>query len=144
MALRNIVRSRFIYPVATLLGIVLAFSGCAAVQSSSSSRTTPETVSVTVTPPTASVQVSKTQQFAAAVTNTTNTAVTWQVNGTTGSTIAGGCDDNRHLASSIHSERERTGHGYSRCHAPDCSYNIGTHGLGAGWAYADVQRHGPE
>jgi hypothetical protein len=84
MALRNIVRSRFIYPVATLLGIVLAFSGCAAVQSSSSSRTTPETVSVTVTPPTASVQVSKTQQFAAAVTNTTNTAVTWQVNGTAG------------------------------------------------------------
>lgn len=39
---------------------------------------------VTVQPPTASVSNFRTQQFMATVTGTANTAVTWQVNGTTG------------------------------------------------------------
>lgn len=41
-------------------------------------------VSVTVSPATASVTVGKKQQFSVAVGNTTNTTVTWKVNGTTG------------------------------------------------------------
>jgi hypothetical protein len=41
-------------------------------------------VGVAVTPSTASVQVSKTQQFSATVSGSTNTAVTWDVNGTVG------------------------------------------------------------
>src|SRR5216684_209394 len=45
----------------------------------------PQQVSVTVTPATPTVNDFATQQFTAAVTGTTNTAVTWQVN-----TVAGG------------------------------------------------------
>src|SRR5207248_1960913 len=41
-------------------------------------------VAVSVTPSTASVQTGGTQSFTATVTNTTNTAVTWQVSGITG------------------------------------------------------------
>lgn len=41
-------------------------------------------VSVTVSPKTPNVQASKTQQFTATVANTSNTAVTWQVNNVTG------------------------------------------------------------
>src|SRR5207249_3952372 len=41
-------------------------------------------VSVSVSPASASVPVSATQQFTANVTNTTNTAVTWAVNGVSG------------------------------------------------------------
>jgi hypothetical protein len=41
-------------------------------------------IQVTVTPATVSVADFKTQQFTAAVTGTTNTAVTWEVNGTVG------------------------------------------------------------
>jgi hypothetical protein len=45
---------------------------------------TSQPVSITVTPTTASVVAGKTQQFSATVSGTTNTAVTWQVNGVTG------------------------------------------------------------
>ena len=41
-------------------------------------------VSVSISPTSASVQTGTTQQFTATVTGTTNTAVTWQVNGVTG------------------------------------------------------------
>jgi hypothetical protein len=41
-------------------------------------------IAVTVSPTMPSVQVNSTQQFTATVTNTANTAVTWQVNGVTG------------------------------------------------------------
>jgi hypothetical protein len=44
----------------------------------------PQQVSVTVTPATPTVNNFATQQFTATVTGTTNTAVTWQVNGVTG------------------------------------------------------------
>lgn len=48
-------------------------------------------VTVTVTPATANVALGKgTQTFSAAVTNTTNTAVTWQVNGTVGGSASVG------------------------------------------------------
>ena len=41
-------------------------------------------VTVTIAPTTASISAQKTQQFAATVTGTSNTAVSWQVNGVTG------------------------------------------------------------
>lgn len=44
----------------------------------------PPPVSVTVAPTSASLQVSQTQQFTATVTGSSNTAVTWQVNGVAG------------------------------------------------------------
>src|SRR5256885_11484098 len=44
----------------------------------------PAPIHVSVTPAAASVQTSGTQTFTATVTNTTNKAVTWQVNGITG------------------------------------------------------------
>ena len=46
--------------------------------------TPPPSISVSISPTTASVAVEATQQFAATVTGTSNTAVTWSVNGTTG------------------------------------------------------------
>ena len=48
------------------------------------SSTPPAPPSVAVSPATANVQEGGTQQFTASVTNTTSTAVTWQVNGVTG------------------------------------------------------------
>jgi hypothetical protein len=50
----------------------------------------PQQVTVTVTPATPTVNNFATQQFTAAVTGTTNTAVTWQVNGVTGGSQATG------------------------------------------------------
>src|SRR5256885_6506956 len=44
----------------------------------------PASIDVSVTPAAASVQTGGTQTFTAAVTNTTNKAVTWRVNGITG------------------------------------------------------------
>ena len=52
--------------------------------------TGPPPVSVTVSPATASVVVSATQQFTATVSNASNTAVTWQVNGVAGGDAAHG------------------------------------------------------
>ncbi len=46
--------------------------------------TVPPSISVTVSPTTATVAVSTTQQFAATVTGSTNTAVTWSVDGVIG------------------------------------------------------------
>ncbi|HNB74323.1 MAG TPA: hypothetical protein PLS70_24605, partial [Acidobacteriota bacterium] len=44
----------------------------------------PQTISVSISPTSASVQINAQQQFTASVTGTANTAVTWQVNGVTG------------------------------------------------------------
>ena len=48
-------------------------------------------VSITITPTSAAVPLGHTQQFIATVKNTSNTAVTWQVNG-----VVGGQRDHRH------------------------------------------------
>src|SRR5206468_3681647 len=56
-------------------------------QSASASLTitaSPTPVVISISPTAASVVTTKTQPFTATVTNTTNTAVTWQVNGVTG------------------------------------------------------------
>ena len=59
---------------------LLHISGCAGV----STTRIPIPVSVTISPTSATVPVGGTQQFTATVQNTSNTAVTWQVNGVTG------------------------------------------------------------
>ena len=60
--------------------LTLAWAGCGGGKSS----TTSTTVAVTISPTTASIAGGATQQFTATVTPTTNTAVTWQVNGENG------------------------------------------------------------
>jgi hypothetical protein len=57
----------------------LFLAGCGGGNSSSSN-----TVTVTITPPTATLSASQTTSFTATVANTSNTAVTWSVNGTQG------------------------------------------------------------
>src|SRR5947209_284474 len=59
---------------------VLETVGCAGV----STTPTPISVSVTISPILATVAAGGTQRFSAGVQNTSNTAVTWQVNGVTG------------------------------------------------------------
>ncbi len=62
-----------------LASLLLASCG-----SSSNNTSPPPTVSISVSPTTASVQTGATQQFTATVTGTSNTAVTWQVNSVAG------------------------------------------------------------
>ncbi|HKD84905.1 MAG TPA: hypothetical protein VKB58_09175 [Terriglobales bacterium] len=59
--------------------IVITLTACG-----SSSPTPPPPPTVTVTPATLNLQEGSSQQFMSAVTNTNQTAVTWQVNGVTG------------------------------------------------------------
>src|SRR5437879_1500164 len=76
--------------VAGLVAGLLHLAGCGGSGSEGSNGATPPPppppapIDVSVTPATASVQTGGTQSFIATVTNTTNTAVTWQVNGITG------------------------------------------------------------
>ena len=65
--------------VAAAIAILFAatMTGC-------SSSSTSGTVSISISPTSATVALGRTQQFTATVKNTSNTAVTWQVNGTTG------------------------------------------------------------
>ncbi len=69
--------------------LVLLLSGCGG-SSSPSPNFAVIQVSVSVSPVTASVAIGQTQQFSATVTGTTNTAVTWEVNGTVGGSAAVG------------------------------------------------------
>jgi hypothetical protein len=81
MASRAFTRSRNCCFVSSLLLILVFTAGCGGGSSGSS---TPQSITVSVTPTAAMVQVAGTQAFAAAVANTSNTAVTWQVNGVAG------------------------------------------------------------
>jgi Protein of unknown function (DUF1565) len=54
-------------------------------------------VSVAISPPSATVPTGRTQQFTATVQNTSNTAVTWQVNGVTGGNATVGTISNSGL-----------------------------------------------
>ena len=64
-----------------LLGIVVTWlAGC----TGSSTAPPPPAVSIVISLPTANVQTGGTQQFSATVSNSSNTAVTWQVNGVSG------------------------------------------------------------
>ena len=70
-----------------LLAVVTAliWAGCGGKKD-----TTPAGVAVTISPTTASVQGATTQQFTATVTGSTNTAVSWQVNGVSGGDATNG------------------------------------------------------
>ena len=69
--------------------LALLLSGCGG-SSSPPGNIIVQQVSVSVSPVTASVAIGQTQQFLATVTGTTNTAVTWEVNGTVGGSSAVG------------------------------------------------------
>lgn len=65
-----------------VLGLCAIISACG--NGYNGSYTPPSQISVTITPASVSVQTGKQVQFMASVLNATNTAVTWQVNGTAG------------------------------------------------------------
>lgn len=69
-----------------ILGLAAFLSGCGG----NSNTPPPPPVTLTISPASASVSTSATLQFTATVANTSNTAVTWQVNGTTGGNSAVG------------------------------------------------------
>ena len=71
---------RVIVSVAVVFAFLVTLAGCG--KSSSSTSTT--SVTVVITPNTATVNTGATQQFTVTIGNTTNTAVTWAVNGSTG------------------------------------------------------------
>jgi hypothetical protein len=90
-------QTRTSLPVLLLLATVLAASvciiGCASGGASSAGVTPPPpppSMSVTITPGSASVVLGATQTFVAAVTNASNTGVTWSVNGIAGGSPAVG------------------------------------------------------
>src|SRR5579864_1771044 len=68
------------WALAGALAATILVCGCA----SGGGSTPPPVISVTVAPTSASVRAGSAQAFTATVTGTTNTAVTWQVNGITG------------------------------------------------------------
>jgi hypothetical protein len=70
--------------------LVVGLSASLFLGSCSSSSPPPPPITVTVTPATATVGPGASTQFMATVTGTTNTAVTWQVNGTPGGSAAAG------------------------------------------------------
>src|SRR5690348_13294698 len=72
--------------VIIVLSCLVVFSGCGGGGSSSSSTT----VAITISPTTATLSQGQTTQFTATVTNSSNTAVTWQVGGVTGGSAATG------------------------------------------------------
>src|SRR5437762_11337965 len=87
---------------------VLETVGCAGV----STTPTPISVSVTISPILATVAAGGTQQFSAAVQNTSNTAVTWQVNGVTGGNATVGTISSSGLYTApgvVRSEERRVG-----------------------------------
>ncbi|HEV2177444.1 MAG TPA: hypothetical protein VGW33_09620 [Terriglobia bacterium] len=65
-------------------GLGLALAGCGGGVSSTPSLPAPPAVTVSVSPAAVTLSVGATQQFAAAVANATNTAVTWSVDGVAG------------------------------------------------------------
>jgi len=93
MALRRPARSASISAAALFLVVAFLNGGCASVQSSFSGGKTPQGVVVVVTPSQATITVASTQKFSATVTNTSNPAVVWQVNGMTGGDAAHGTID---------------------------------------------------
>ena len=89
MAFRRFGQLRAALCSGALIAGILSAWGCGNVKSASN---IPETKSVVISvdPPSASVQTSKTLTFTASVQNSSNTAVTWQVNNTPGGDAAHG------------------------------------------------------
>ena len=70
--------------------LVSSFLGCGGLVGSSPSQPPPSSVTVSVSPTSASMLLGEPQTFTATVTNSTNTAVTWSVNGIPGGNSAFG------------------------------------------------------
>ena len=85
---RSFTNARF-HRIAMALTIAAAFGlwGCGGSSTSSPAPTPPSLISVTVTPNSVTVLRDATQAFTAKVTGTTNTAVTWSVEESSGGTI---------------------------------------------------------
>lgn len=85
---RSFTNARF-HRIAMALAIAAAFGlwGCGGSSTSSPAPTPPSLISVTVTPNSVTVLRDATQAFTAKVTGTTNTAVTWSVEESSGGTI---------------------------------------------------------
>jgi len=73
------------------LFLILVMTACAGITSNPAQPTQQkQTVTIAVSPTSATLMVSKNQQFKAAVRGTNNTAVTWAVDGTAGGNAAVG------------------------------------------------------
>jgi len=83
------------FAISASLLILLAQAACSGTTShgSGNSGGNPATVSISVSPNPTSVRAGGGQTFTATVSGTSNTAVTWQVNGTTGGSVATGTID---------------------------------------------------
>jgi hypothetical protein len=75
--------------------VVLFLSGCAATAGNKIQPPPPPTPTVTVSPSTANIRAGDSFAFSAAVSGTTNIAVTWSVNGTAGGSAALGTIDSK-------------------------------------------------
>ncbi len=75
--------------------LAISVSGCAGTARSTNQPPSlpPSSVSVVVSPPTANIRAGDTFPFSVAVSGTTNIAVSWSVNGTTGGTTTSGTID---------------------------------------------------
>ena len=82
---RNLHQARRLYYIPSIAGVLLTF-GCSG-NNTNSNTPPPVAVSVTGVPQT---RIGTTVQFTATVTGTSNSAVTWQVNGVTGGSAATG------------------------------------------------------
>ena len=69
--------------------VLITISGCSSGQSSAGTSA-PPTVSITISPTSANVQVGSTAQFSSSVSGSTNVSVVWQVNGVTGGAATSG------------------------------------------------------
>jgi hypothetical protein len=77
------------------LFLALLLSGCAATTGNKIQPPPPPTLTVTVSPGTANIRAGDSFAFSAAVTGTTNTAVSWSVNGTAGGSATLGTIDSK-------------------------------------------------
>src|SRR6266404_7314124 len=77
------------WQIAALLPVFI-WAGCGGGSHSTTTNVLPSTaqVAVSVTPSSVNVRLGDTQPFTATVTGTTNTAVTWSVNGVAGGSAA--------------------------------------------------------
>jgi hypothetical protein len=93
MTLRTFARLRSLLSLALFVAIAFIAWGCANVSSPFAANQTALGIRISVTPASTSVPVSGTTKFTASVANTSDPAVTWQVNGVTGGETTHGTID---------------------------------------------------
>src|SRR5450755_3517417 len=92
MVVSNLVQSGRFSSIVAIFVVALAACGCGTVQSNSQTPQAQKVI-VSVDPPSASLKISTTQKFTAVVSNASNTAVTWQVEGVAGGDATHGIID---------------------------------------------------